>query len=150
MRAVVLLLLLGTGTAASDSAVQANFVRIEVTAPASATVRAVWKPYVGAVGGPGSQQAAIRRMMAQPIPPDSLRRWRDPLARDTVVVKTPASFEVDMNGGPITIEVVGHDSVHVDAWQVPGSPPGVTAWGRAFEVSSEGHGPSVTRRAPQE
>ncbi len=145
MRGLVVLLMLGTGATTRDTAVQANFVRIEVTAPQGATVRAIWKPFVGAVGGPGSQQAAILTTRQKAVHPDSMRRWRDPEARDTFVVKTPASFEVDMSGGPITIEVVGKDSVHVDAWQVPSSPPGVTAWGRKFEISSNGNGPRVKR-----
>jgi len=145
MHRLVLFLAVGTGLATHDASVPANFVRIQVTAPEGATVRAIWRPLVGAVGGPGSQQAAIRGVLEQRSPADSMRRWRDPQARDTFVVKTPASFEVDMNGGPITIEVVGIDSVRVDAWQVPSSPPGVTAWGRKFEISSDGSGPRVKR-----
>lgn len=145
MHRLVLFLAVGTGLAAPAASVPANFVRIQVTAPEGATVRAIWRPLVGAVGGPGSQQAAIRGVLEQRSPADSIRRWRDPLARDTFVVKTPASFEVDMNGGPITIEVVGIDSVRVDARQVPNSPPGVTAWGRKFEISSDGSSPRVKR-----
>lgn len=145
MQRLLLLLALSAGSAATQSVVPANFVRIRVAEPRGATVRAIWRPYVGAVGGPGAQQERIRSMFEHTNSPDSIRRWRDPAARDTFVVKTPTSFEVDMNGGPITIEVVGADSVRLEAWQVSDGPPGVRAWGSKFEISSEGQGPHVKR-----
>lgn len=145
MRAAIGAVLLLPGVVAGSSAVRANFVQITVTAPSATPLRAIWRPYVAAVGGSGAQQRALQAMFHVPNPADSAKRWRDPDARDTVSVKTPTTFNVDMNGGPIVIEVTGGDSVFVAAelMQQRGT---ASSWGRAFVVSADGRTVSVERR----
>jgi hypothetical protein len=124
---------------------RANFVLITINSPPGVAVRAIWRPHVGAVGGPGAQQASVRTMFGVPNSADSAKRWRDPAARDTFAVRTPAQFDVDMNGGPIWIEVDGSDSVFVDAQLFPLGSSGASGWGRSFSVSADGNTVTLDR-----
>ncbi len=127
---------------AASPAPRANFLQISVTAPQAVTVRAIWRPLAGAMTFQ-EQQATImaRRAVATP---DSLRRWRDSSATDTLVARSPASFVVDMNGGPIVIETTG-DSILVEAQLTPARGRLVSAWGKKLVIESDGISPYVTK-----
>ena len=145
MRSTVALLILLGGAADHSVTARANFVLIKVTAPGAVTVRAIWRPYAGAVGGLGAQQAAIQEMLRGHDDPGRMARWRDPAGRDTVTVKTPAQFDVDMGDGPVVVEVVGRDSVYLDAQKTPAGGPSNGVWGRRFSISAYGGPPTVER-----
>ena len=124
---------------------RANFLHVTVTASRPTDARAVWRPYAGAVGAEiNAQQDRLlsRRAITHP---DSVRRWADPAARDTVPLRTPTEFVVDMTGGPVVVEVVGTDSVRIEAQLTPARGPVVSGWGRAFSISSDGLSPSLER-----
>lgn len=117
----------------------ANFLRISVTAHHPVALRAIWRPYAGAVGSHGEvQQGPLRNRNWGAANRDSVRRWQDPAARDTVSVKSPTMFVVDMTGGPVVIEAVSADSIRVEAQLMPGRGPVVAAWGRRVLVMSDG------------
>ena len=78
--------------------------------------------------------------------PDSVRHWRDPAARDTIAMKTPTEFVVDMTGGPIVVESLGQDSVHVETQLTPRRGPIVAVWGHKLIIDSDGLAPRVDRR----
>ena len=124
---------------------RANFLHIAVTAPESATVRAIWRPYAGAVVSRGEDQQAALRGRRGITNADSVRRWRDPDVRDTILVKAPAEFLVDMMAGPVVVEAVV-DSVKVEAQLSVRRGPLVSAWGKAVVVDSDGVAPSIVRR----
>jgi len=125
----------------------ANFLWIRVTSHSHSAVRAIWRPYAGAVGSSGdAQQAAVRRRWAFRTSADSVRRWQDSAARDTITVQTPTEFVVDMSGGPIVVEALGRDSIRVEAQLTPMRGPDASAWGRAIVVSSDGREPKVMQR----
>jgi hypothetical protein len=139
--------LLATAATAAHAPRRANFVHISITASSTASVRAIWRPYAGAVGSTGQeQQDALQRRRQFRNVPDSVRHWEDPAARDTIVLKTPTEVVVDMNGGPIVIELTAGDSVHVEAQLTPARGPVVASWGRAFIIESDGRTPYVERR----
>jgi hypothetical protein len=145
MRAIAIGFLVLAG-APSGPARRANFVRVVVTAPPSAAVRAIWRPYAGAVTSNGEDQQGALRARSRVTHPDSLRRWRDPAARDTVVARAPAEFLVDMTAGPILVEAVGRDSIHVGVQLSPQRGPVAASWGRALQIESDGLAPRVLRR----
>ena len=128
------------------STYRANFLRVRVTAASAAAVRAIWRPYAGAVSSRGEDQQAALGARRRITHPDSARRWRDPAARDTVTVWTPAEFIVDMAAGPVVVEAVGRDSVRVEAHLSPRRGRAVAAWGQALRIESDGITPRVRRR----
>lgn len=139
--------MIGVGTAAvaatligMSPAPRANFLDVSVSAPRAVTVRAIWHPYQGAATFQEQQAAILRR----PRDPDSLRRWRDPNALDTVTVRTPTGFVIDMNGGPVVIETTG-DSILVEAQLAPARGRRASAWGKKLIIESDGIAPNVTR-----
>ena len=127
---------------------RANFVRIEVHAPLGGRVQAIWRPYAGAtgVGGFGAQQAALQRRRLFATNADSIARWRDERARDTVVAGVPVAFTVDMTAGPVIVESVTPDSIRVSVQLTPERGPRVDAWGRTMLIESDGRAPRITRR----
>jgi len=127
---------------------RANFVRITVDRPAGARVRAIWRPYAGAMGpdAAAAQQAAIRHRNLFATNADSAARWRDEAARDTAVHTVPVEFVVDMTGGPVVVESLTSDSVRVAAQLTPQRGPRVEAWGRAMVIESDGRTPGISRR----
>ena len=138
------ILLVVMAPAASEG--RANFVHVAVTAPPGAPVRAIWRPYAGAVTSKGEDQQAALRARRRVTHPDSLRRWQDPAARDTVVVKAPAELLIDMSAGPVLVEALESDSIHAEVQLSPRRGPVVASWGRALTIDSDGRTPRVTRR----
>jgi hypothetical protein len=126
----------------APSTPRANFLVIEVNSAAPVTVRAIWRPFAGSFSFE-EQQARIRAIRGT-TQPDSVRRWNDPGALDTVVAKSPTAFVVDMTAGPVVIETTG-DSIRVDAQLTPRRGQLVSAWGKRLVVESDGITPSVTR-----
>ena len=63
--------------------------------------------------------------------------------RDTIVVRTPADFVIDMTGGPAFIEALGTDSIRVQAQLLPARGAIVARWGRRLVVTADGVQPSV-------
>jgi hypothetical protein len=125
---------------------RANMLHIRVTAPNATPLRAIWHPRAGVIGTTvDDQQRPLLYPLVRP-PVDSLRRWRDPLARDTVRASTPVEFVVDMNQGPVRIEVVNADTVEVEAQLAPGRGPIVRGRGRAFNVEADAREPSIQPR----
>jgi hypothetical protein len=125
----------------------ANFLLIRVTSKSPSTVRAIWRPYAGAIGARAdAQQAALSRRWAYRANADSMRRWQDSSVRDTITAQTPTEFIVDMTGGPIVVEACGVDSIRVEAQLTPLRGPSASTWGRAIVVSSDGIEPKVVRR----
>lgn len=118
---------------------RANFVHFHVTGPTSASIRAIWHPYAGAEGTTVDQQQRNLRRMMGPVPdrPDSLRRWRDPGSRDTLMGTIPTDYVVDMNAGPVVIESVTGDSVTLNA-RLIGSGMSVSGRGLRFTISADG------------
>jgi hypothetical protein len=125
---------------------RANFLNISVTAPQAVPVWAIWRPYAGALGDGREQQYRLRNRHHWTSNPDSVRRWQDPAARDTVRMTTPAEFTVDMMAGPIVVMSAGRDSVRVAAQLAPWRAPIVASWGHLFEISSDGITPQIDRR----
>jgi hypothetical protein len=141
-------LLVATAASAwtTGSEPRANFLHVWVTAQQGESVRAIWRPYAGAVASLGQDQQAALRARRQITHPDSLRRWADSTARDTIVVSAPAEFLVDMTGGAIVVESVGNDSLRVEAQQSPWRGPIVSAVGRSLLLDADGVKPEVRRR----
>ncbi len=109
---------------------------------------AMWRPRAGVIGTTvDDQQRPLQRnpLGVQP-PADSLRRWRDLDARDAVNVSTPAEFVVDMNNGPVRIEVLDADSVDVETQLAPARGPLVRARGRTFVIEADGLRPTIQLR----
>lgn len=125
---------------------RANFLIITVTAQTPASVWAIWRPYAGAPGDGREQQSRLRTRHQWRANPDSVRRWQDPAGRDTVRLTTPAEFTVDMTAGPIRVVSPSGDSVRVSAQLAPRRGRLVIAWGRAFDIDSNGIEPRVERR----
>ena len=147
MQVMVVSLCLAVAVASSPSTRRANFLRIGVTASTPATVRAIWRPRAGVIGANvADQQRALANPLNFPAPPDSLRRWRDPAARDTTLAQTPAQFVVDMSGTDVTIEVVTGSILRVEAQLTPARGPVVTVSGRAVTVRADGLKPSLEVR----
>jgi hypothetical protein len=138
-----LALWLGIGTIDTPSA--ANFVRINIDRPANGRVRMIWRPYAGAVGDGAAQQAALQRRSLFPPNADSVARWRDERARDTVVRGLPVTFTVDMSGGPVIVESLTTDSVRATVQLTPERGPLVETWGREMLIESDGRAPRITR-----
>jgi hypothetical protein len=125
---------------------RANFLRLDVTASRPTKVRAIWRPRAGVVGlTPADQQRAIANPFGRP-PADSIRRRRDPSARDTVVVSTPTHFVVDMTGENLVIEVVAGDSIRVEAQLTPARGPRRSVWGHVIAATADGVSPTLERR----
>jgi hypothetical protein len=145
MRYIVLWLALGLGLGGTVALPRANFLRIVVDRPAHGRVRVIWRPYAGAAGDGYAQQSAVRGRGRFRANADSVARWADESARDSVVREIPAVFTVDMTGGPIVIESVTSDTVHVAVQLTPERGPRVRRWGRRLEVRSDGFAPGITR-----
>lgn len=148
MRRAHLLLSLVFSVWAAGPTRRANFVRITVDHPAAGRVRTIWRPYAGAIGADAfvAQQAALQRRRAFATNADSVARWRDEEARDTIVRAVPVEFIVDMTAGPVAIESVTPDSVQVTVQLTPERGPRIEAWGRALLIDSDGRAPRVARR----
>jgi len=126
---------------------RANFVRVEVTAPAPTSVRAIWRPRAGVIGtSVDDQQRALGNPLRRSVSPDSLRRWRDVDARDTVIAQTPTQFVIDMTSTDAVIEVVSGGTIRVKAQLVPGRGPIVELTGRAMTLHADGTAPMLTPR----
>jgi hypothetical protein len=134
---------LSIGTIAVPS--RANFVRINVDGPARARIRAIWRPFAGAAGDGFAQQAALQRRWPFATNADSVARWGDERARDTVAHDVPVVFTVDMTGGPVIVESLTSDTVRVTVQLTPERGPRVETWGRTLRVESDGRAPSITR-----
>ncbi len=131
----------------SHPPMRANMLHVRVSGPHGTPLRAVWPARAGVIGTTvDDQQRPLLNPLGLPIPPDSLRRWRDPLARDTVRATAPVEFVIDMNSGPIRIEVLSADTVDVEAQLAPGRGPIVRARGRTFVVEADGRAPSIQAR----
>ena len=141
----VCLLLVSTLRPMPAGGARANFLYVAVTAAKPTEVHAIWRPHAGAVGDGYAQQAAVLDSRRYASLQDSMRRWQDTTVRDTTAVRTPVGFTVDMNDGPIVIEAVGDDSIHVEARLTPSRGPLVASWGRKFVVSADGVTPRVER-----
>ena len=118
---------------------QANFVHIVVTATHPVAIHAIWRPFAGAVGSDFENQQAALRTRA----PEGLRRSMDMSLRDTIVVRTPAHFVIDMTAGPTIIEAPGTDSIRVQAQLLPARGTIAARWGRKLVVTADGIQPSV-------
>ena len=130
----VCLLLVSTLRPMPAGGARANFLYVAVTAAKPTAVHAIWRPHAAVLDS--RRYASLQ---------DSMRRWQDTTVRDTTAVRTPVGFTVDMNDGPIVIEAVGDDSIHVEARLTPSRGPLVASWGRKFVVSADGVTPSVER-----
>ena len=123
---------------------RANLLQIRITAGHATPLRAIWHPRAGVIGTTVDEQ---QRPLLNPIgarpPADSLRRWRDPLARDTVRASTPVEFVVDMNSGSVRIEVLSGDTVEVEAQLIPARGVIARERGRVFVVEADGREPSI-------
>ena len=96
MRAIVTHSIVAMAAMALTGERQANFLHVVVTATHPVTIHAIWRPFAGAVGSDiENQQAALRTRG-----PEGLRRSMDLSVRDTIVVRTPADFEIDMAAAP--------------------------------------------------
>ena len=127
--------------------VRANMLHIRVSAPHATRLRAIWHAGSGVKGATVAEQ---QRRFLNPLggrpPADSLRRWNDPGARDTVNASTPVQFVVDMNDGPVRLEVLGGETVEVEAQLSPARGPLARARGHAFIIEADGHAPTVQPR----
>jgi hypothetical protein len=128
-------------------AVRANMLHIRVSAPHPTRLRAIWHAGSGVRGATVAEQ---QRRFLDPLggrpPVDSLRRWHDSVARDTVNVSTPVQFVVDMNDGPVRLEVPGGETVEVEAQLSPARGPLARARGHAFIIEADGRAPTVQPR----
>jgi hypothetical protein len=139
MRTLSLLVVLTFVGVKASAEGRANFVRIHVDGAAGTEIRVIWKPYAGAVGTTvASQQAGVRSMHDVPNFPDSMRRWRDPSVRDTVISTLPVDYVVDMNGGPISIESLSKKKVDLEAQTTRGGPIS-KANAKSFRISADGY-----------
>lgn len=145
MRNAYLCLALALGVGPVSAPSRANFVRINIDYPANERIRAIWRPYAGAAGDGFAQQAAVRRRGLFATNADSVARWRDERARDTVIHNIPVVFTVDMTAGPVLVESLTSDSVHVTIQLTPERGPRTETWGRKLQVGSDGRAPSITR-----
>jgi hypothetical protein len=144
MRVMVISVCLAVAAVSLPSALRANLLRVEVTSSTPTIVRAIWRPRAGVVGASvADQQRALANPLSIPTSPDSLRRWQNPAARDTIVAQTPAQFVVDMSGTDVVIEVVAGGVVRVEAQFTPARGPVVTMSGRAVTVHADGLKPSL-------
>ena len=147
MRAIVTHSIVAMAAMAFSGEPQANFLHVVVTATHPVTIHAIWRPFAGAVGADGENQQAALRTRG----PEGLRRSLDLSVRDTIVVRTPADFVIDMTGGPASIEALGADSIRVQAQLLPARGAIVARWGRQLVVTADGVQPSVelSKRAPR-
>lgn len=126
---------------------RANMLHIRVNAPHTVHVRAIWHAGSGVRGATVAEQ---QRRFYNPLtvrpPADSLRRWHDPLARDTVNAPAPVQFVVDMNDGPVWLEVVDTGTVEVEAQLAPARGPLAQARGHALIIEANGRAPTVQSR----
>lgn len=126
---------------------RANMLHIRVTAAHVATLRAIWHPRAGVIGTTvEDQQRPLLNPLGVRPPADSLRRWRDAAARDSVTASTPVEFVVDMSHGPVRIEVISPDTVEIEAQLAPGRGPIMRLRGRAFDLEADGREPSIHPR----
>jgi hypothetical protein len=126
---------------------RADMLHIRVSAAHATPVRVIWYPRAGVIGASvDDQQRRLQNPLRVQPPADSLRRWHDPLARDTVRASTPVELVVDMTQGPVRVEVVGIDSVEVEAQLAPARGPLVRARGRTFVVEADGRTPILEPR----
>ena len=139
MRAIVTHSIVAMAAMAFPGEPKANFLHIVVTATHPVTIHAIWRPFAGAVGADGENQQAALRTRG----PEGLRRSLDLSVRDTIVVRTPADFVIDMTAGPAIIEALGTDSIRVQAQLLPGRGAIVARWGRRLVVTADGVQPSV-------
>jgi hypothetical protein len=145
MRHACLCLALGLGIGTIGAPWRANFVRINVDRPANGRIRAIWRPYAGAAGDGFAQQAALQRRGLYAANADSVARWRDERARDTVVHDVPVVFTVDMTAGPVIVESLTSDTVRVTVQLTPERGPRAETWGRGLRVQSDGRAPIIMR-----
>jgi hypothetical protein len=124
---------------------RANDLSIVVTGKDSIAVRVIWRPYAGAVVSRGEDQQAALRRRHSITHPDSIRRWTEPDARDSILFCLPGELYVDMGGGPIVVEASQSDSLHVEAQLAPPRGQVVSAWGHSLLIESDGIRPYVTR-----
>ncbi len=135
------------GLDALHPAARANMLHIRVNATHTTQLRAIWHPRAGVIGtSVDDQQRPLLNARDVRPPADSLRRWRDPLARDTINTSTPVEFVVDMNNGPVRIEVVNGDSVDVEVQLAPERGPLLRARGQTFIVDADGRTPTIQPR----
>jgi hypothetical protein len=146
MRVALYAILLSATGSAHAPPPRAYFAHVTVTAPTAVPVRATWRPYAVSLGPDINEQQRRLRARARITHPDSLRRWRDTTARDTVHLVTPAEFTVDLAWGAVLLEALGPDSIEVATQLVPMGGRVAVERGRVFRLPRPPFLPPFGRR----